>query len=408
MTYLPSHIKLKRIVVNQDNVTTTLGGTIDSTKEYFIDGIVDIAGVGIEVPSGGINIKGFDFDVSQIVCSDVGTTLFTSPVGGSGNVLLADFAIEVSGAGSQVWDIVGDTGLEAIEMLRINYNNCTSLGTIDTYRQGLETGTGRFGGEPTLTLEGTWIGGFRITTSIVRSLAAGMTTPLFKAGLAFVMQSRFLSDINCDLPTSAAFFDFAPVNFPNPSTLQMQGSIMSRNGVINSGDSNLTPNISRADLPSNWSNNIGLRNTFEGGRLLVSSEALTTVAAGSTWYTLNAIWTAGNLEHFDSPAVGQLRHLGNSPQEFKCIINFVIESIADNEIGIRLRKWDNSTSSFIEFNERVRQVNNLTGGRDVAIFNFSFNVNLDQNDYVYFQVRNNNGNNDLTLELNSDYTIEER
>ena len=408
MTYLPSHIKLKRIVVNQDNVTTTLGGTIDSTKEYFIDGIVDIAGVGIEVPSGGINIKGFDFDVSQIVCSDVGTTLFTSPVGGSGNVLLADFAIEVSGAGSQVWDIVGDTGIEAIEMLRINYNNCTSLGSLDNYRQGLETGTGRFGGSPSLELIGAWVGGFRITTSIVRSLAAGMTTPLFKAGLAFVMQSRFLSDINCDLPTSAALFDFAPVNFPNPSTLQMQGSIISRNGVINSGDSNLTPNISRADLPSNWSNNIGLRNTFEGGRLLVSSEALTTVAAGSTWYTLNAIWTAGNLEHFDSPAVGQLRHLGNSPQEFKCIINFVIESIADNEIGIRLRKWDNSTSSFIEFNERVRQVNNLTGGRDVAIFNFSFNVNLDQNDYVYFQVRNNNGNNDLTLELNSDYTIEER
>ena len=67
-----------------------------------------------------------------------------------------------------------------------------------------------------------------------------------------------------------------------------------------------------------------------------------------------------------------------------------------------------STSSFIEFQERVRQVNNLSGGRDVAIFNFSFNVNLDQNDYVYFQVRNNSGNNDLTLELNSDYTIEER
>ena len=346
--------------------------------------------------------------MSQIVSSDVGTTLFTSPVGGSGNVLLADFAIEVSGAGSQVWDIVGDTGLEAIEMLRINYNNCTSLGSLDNYRQGLETGTGRFGGSPSLELIGAWVGGFRITTSIVRSLAAGMTTPLFKAGLAFVMQSRFLSDINCDLPTSAAFFDFAPVNFPNPSTLQMQESIMSRNGVINSGDSNLTPNISRADLPSNWSNNIGLRNTFEGGRLLVSSEALTTVAAGSTWYTLNAIWTAGNLEHFDSPAAGQLRHLGNSPQEFKCTINFVIESTANNELGIRLRKWDNSTSSFIEFQERVRQVNNLAGGRDVAIFNFSFNVNLDQNDYVYFQVRNNSGNNDLTLELNSDYTIEER
>ena len=30
------------------------------------------------------------------------------------------------------------------------------------------------------------------------------------------------------------------------------------------------------------------------------------------------------------------------------------------------------------------------------------------NDYVYFQVRNNSGNQNLTLELNSDWFLEER
>ena len=38
-------------------------GTIDSTKEYFIDGIVDMTGVSIEVPAGGINLSGYNFDL---------------------------------------------------------------------------------------------------------------------------------------------------------------------------------------------------------------------------------------------------------------------------------------------------------------------------------------------------------
>ena len=58
------------VIVNQTNVATTLGGIIDSTKVYFLDGVIDMSGVTVEVPAGGVNIKGFDFDVSKMVCSD--------------------------------------------------------------------------------------------------------------------------------------------------------------------------------------------------------------------------------------------------------------------------------------------------------------------------------------------------
>ena len=51
--------------------------------------------------------------------------MFTSPAGGSGNVLGMDYAIEVTGAGSQVYNLVSDTGLEAFEFTRINYNDCS-------------------------------------------------------------------------------------------------------------------------------------------------------------------------------------------------------------------------------------------------------------------------------------------
>ena len=395
----------ERIVVNQSNVSTTLGGTIDSTKQYFIDGVVDMTGVTVTVPSTGIFIKGYNLDLSELTCSDNNYVMFDGAT--AGNVFFQDLSLEVTGTASQVFDLTNSSGFSAVELVRVNFNNCTAIGELNGYRQGLETNTGRFGGTPELTLSGTWLGGYFIDVSIVRGLTDGGYS-LYKAGTGFTMNSRFRTNQNIDLPASASFFDFAPSNFVNPSTVQLQGALVSRSGTFDATDTNITPNITQADLASAWSNNIGVPNTFEGGRLTVTSENLTSIAAGSTWYTLNAIWTASNLEHFDSPASGQLRHLGNSPREYKCIINFVIESQANNDLGIRLRKFDQSSGSFIDFTERRRQVNSLVGGRDVAIFNFSFNVTLDQNDYVFFQVRNNSGNQDLTLELNSDWILEER
>ena len=395
-----------RIIVTQANVSTTLGGTIDSTKQYFIDGgTIDMTGVTVTVPSGGIFIKGYNLDLSKLTCSDNLYSMFIGVT--AGNVFIQNLSLEVNGTNSKVFNLTNSTGISAVELVRVNFNNCTSIGELNGYRQGLESNTGRFGGTPELTLSGIWSGGYFIETSIVRSLTGGSYS-LYKAGTGFSMSSRFSTNQNIDLPTSASFFDFSTSNFVNPSTLQVNGALVSRNGVFDATDSDISPNITQADLQSSWGNNIGMPNTFEGGRLLVSSENQTNIPSGSTYVVLNAVWTSTNLEHFDSPNSGQLRHLGNSPREYKCTVNFAIESTATNDIGIRLRKFDSSSSSFVDFPEKRREVNSFTGGRDVAFFNFSFNVNLNQNDYVFFQVRNNSGNNNLTLELDSDFTLEER
>ena len=398
------------IIVNQDNVASTLGGTIDSTKEYFIDGVLDLGTTQITVPTTGITLRGYSFDLSGLTSSEDNYTMFISESQaiGSGNILGFDYYVSVTGANSKVYEIYDATGFNAFEFSRVNYIGCTSLGDIHDYRQGLESGTGRFGGSPSLTLHGTWLGGYRITTSIVRSMSDTTTEPLFKEGTSFVMNSRFLTDINCDLGTLQPFCDFQPSNFANPSTLQVQNAIFSRDGVINADDTNIFTNIDKSDLIADWTGNNGLGNTFEGGKLTVSTEATTTISTSGTWEDLDATWTTSVLEHFDSPSSGQLRHLGSNPREYKCTVNFLIESQANADIGIRLRKYDDSASSFIEFDERRRQVNSLVGGRDVAIFNFSFNVNLDQNDYVYFQVRNNTSTSNVTLELNSDWLLEQR
>jgi hypothetical protein len=394
---------------NRVLVTTAsdLAGTLDSTIEYFIDGIIDMGTTQIEVPAGGLNLTGYNFDVSKLISSANSYTMFVSPVGGSGNVLGKDYAIEVTGTGSQVYDLVSQSGFDAFEFQRVNYNNCTSLGSIDNYRQGLESGTGRFGGTPELTLVGTWVGGYFIETSIVRSLTDGAYS-LFKAGAGFSMNSRFRTNQNIDLPASASFFDFAASNFPNPSTLQVTGAIVSRSGAFDTTDSNITPNITEGELACAWHGNVGIPNTFEGGKALITVETATIVSATSTYYDLAGTWTASDLQHYDSPANGQLRHLGNTPREYKAIINVTIDGPANDEVSLRVVKWDDSASTDVVVINQNRQINNLVGGRDIAIFNVATNVALDANDYIRLQVSNETTTGNLTAELDSFFIVEER
>ncbi|AKA61209.1 hypothetical protein [Pseudoalteromonas phage H103] len=381
---------------------------LSSDVVYFIDGVVDLSDRSLEVPEGGLYISGHNFDISKLVSSEPNYTMFTSPLVGSGNIVGKDYGIEVTGASSKVYDISGNTGFEAFELSRINYNNCESLGEINNYRQGFETGTGRFGGKPELTLSGTWVGGYFIESSIVRILADGAYS-LFKAGAALTLGSRFRTSINVDLPASVSLFDFIPANFPNPSTLQVDSAIVTRLGVQDATDSNYTPNISASDLACSWSNNVGMPNTFEGGSIGIGASAVTTINTIDVFEDVAALsWITADLQHFDNPVNGQLRHLGINPREYKAVASLTIEGANNDVLTLRVSKWDNSASSFVTVLDQVRPVNNLIGARDVAFFNVNVNTTLDQNDYIKLQIANNSGTANVTAETDGYLLVEQR
>ena len=398
-----------RIIVNQINVATTLGGVIDSTKEYFLDGIIDMGTTQITVPTTGMSIKGYSFDLSGLTSSENNYTMFISEsiAIGSGNLLGADYFISVTGTNSKVYQLYDATGFNALEFSRVNYIDCTSLGDIHDYRQGLESGTGRFGGSPSLTLHGSWVGGYRITTSIVRSMSDTTTEPLFKAGTLFVMSSRFLTDINCDLGDLQPFCDFSSTNFPNESTIQFKGVLMTRGGVSNSDDANITPNLTPSGICCDWDNNIGIGNTFIGGAVKNTVEAETTIAVAGIGVDMAGTWTTSDLQHFDSPAPNELRRLGNDPKDFKISFSFVVDGGQGDNIAIELIKIDTLANVTVEFTQ-VRVINNLQGNRDVAYFTGAFNVKMSKNDIIVWQVINITDTTNVTLELDSAWIIEER
>ena len=397
-------IKSKQIIVTEGS---QLSGVLSSTRPYFLDGIIDVSLVNISVPSGGLSFAGYDNERSGLISTSSNHTMFVSPAGNSGSLFAKACFFEASGSGSQVYDLTDETGNNAIEVSEFNYNNCTSLGTLNGYRQGLELNTGRFGGTPELTLAGTWAGGFFIDTSIVRSLTDGAYS-LFKAGGGFAMDSRFRSNQNIDLPASANFLDFAAANFPNSSTLQLEECIITRDGVSDASDANITPNITAGDLASDWTENNGMQNTFEGGEASITTEVETVINTVDIFEDMQGAYTTVDLQHFDSPSSGQLRHLGSSPIEFKVIVDVDLDGGANDEVSIKIVVFRDSTTSFEDAKEKRKVVNNLQGGRDVAYFGFQGKVTLNQNDYVKLQVANHSNTTNLTAELSGSFSVEAR
>lgn len=395
-----------RIVVNTANWSTTLGATIDSTKEYYIDGIVDPQGVSIDLSGGKVlNISGGGTNVSKIVSTANTYTMITGA--DAGEIMFNALTLTIGGTSSKLSLCTANTGFEALSFIRVNFDFCTSLGEFVGFNQGLEIITRRFGGTPQMTLSGTWNSGYFIDTSIVRILTDGAYT-LFKEGTAFTMASRFRSNQNVDLPASVSFLDFQPSNFLNANTLQLDGMIVTRAGASDASDTNYVPNISKGDLASSWSNNTGLPNTFVGGQTGVTTEITTTISSTGVFVDLAGTYTPSGLEHFDSPANGQLRHLAQSPREFKVAVFGIIDGGANDDIELKIVVWDDSASVFVDYKSVVRVINNLQGGRDVAYFNFTDNIILATNDYVKIMVANISDTSNVTAELDTEFTIEAR
>ena len=380
---------------------------VDSTIEYIVDGVVDMGTTSIEVPVGGINIMGLGSGVTRLTSSEDNYTMFTSPVGGSGSVSDHDLTYEVTGTNSKVYALTDATGFNAVEHEGVNYENCTSLGYLEGYRQGLELNTGRFGGTPELEFIGNWLGGYRATTTLTRSLTDGAYC-LFKAGTGLVFNSRFFTDMNVDLNATVGFTDFAPANFANANDLQLRDCEVLRNGVRDASDSTLIPNILATDLKSSFRGNLGLPNTHVGGDSEITATALTTINTIDVFEDLAGTYTTSSLTHFDAPANGQLRHLGDEPLDYKVTVSASILGTANEVLNLKLVKWDDSASQFVDIKTETSTVSNLQGGSDFAYFHMIKVVELSINDYIKLQVSNSTTTANVTAKVGTDMFVEER
>lgn len=388
-----------QVVVTQSNYQTTLAN-IDSSKSYFIDGVVDLGSFQIIVPVNGMTITGYSFDISGLISSEANYSMFIPETAliGSGNLLITDCYLTTNGAKSKVLDLLDSDGTHAIELNRVNFINCSSIGIINGYRQYLESGTGRFGGKCDLTFDGV-MNGARISTSIARNISSNIA--LFIAGASLSFSGRFITDINADLNTLGALFDFSDANFVNDESLIIKGTFVARNGVLDTSDTTIYPNIDQTNVKSLWSDNTGVPNTNKYIKSNITTEITTTVSAINTYYPLEGTFTVDTSSHFDMPSNGEFRLLSGNGQ-YQITGDFVLDSNPNNEVDIRITKsTDNGITFPIEINHIKRSINSFVGGRDVGFFPINFIANLKEGDRIRVEVENKTATNDITAELDS-------
>lgn len=371
---------------------------LTSDTLYMIDGVVDMQGVSIEVPVGGVSISGLGFGVSKLINTSNSFTAITSVAGGSGNIFIDRIVFDIQGTSSKVFDVTDATGFNTIELVQVNFENCTNIGKITGYRQVFGSVVGIFSCNAGTEFAGTWIGGVKLINTIVRN-----TPNVFKAGASLVFNSRFNTDINVDLPAGTSYLaDFAPSNFGKDSLFQLDGAIVTRAGNYNVNDVNYLPNITRADPESLFTGCTGIRNTTPMGTWEVTTETATTVAVANTLYKVAGTTTYRDLIHTVSGGNNALTYDNQLPNEFEIKVTAEVKGTAGDEIELMLRVYDSSAAGYVNQSSVIKPIVNYPGATaDRAVFNLFDIVDLDQNDRVEVWVKNITAANNVTMAIGS-------
>lgn len=377
-------------------------GELRSDVVYVIDGTIDMGSNSIVVPRNGLSIIGLTFDVSSIFSSEDNATLFVSEVGGSGNLLLRGLSLRASGIGSKVYDLTSFDGTPTIELNRVNYIECASLGTVFNYRQFLEDNTARFGGSPELTFDGNW-NGARISTSLTRGISN--ISALFKAGSTLTFSGRFISDMNCDLPATGAYFDFSESNFLTEASLNLKDGIVTRLGIVDTSDTTTHPNIDDKSVKSFWSGNTGISNTQKYIRSTLTAEVETVISVIDEYVPILGTFSADKLSHFTSPSNGEFR-LDSGNGAYQIFGDLTLSSFSGNVLQVRVvRSLDGGVTFSDEIYSTTRSVNALSGPRDVAFFTINSIESIERGDILRIEARNRTSTANIKAELSGSFAI---
>lgn len=380
-----------------------LAGTLDSTKVYFIDGVIDMGTQTIEVPTGGLTLEGHGYDISVLFSTENSYSMFTSPVGSfSGNLTINNNNLYVTGTSSKIFDVDNDGNFSALEMNAVNLGDfgvtTTSLGEITAYRQIRTSNFAAINYADGLTISGD-VGGLAFNDSIILSPIAATT--FIQEGTSLLISDGMSTNMNAlNLTGNMEWCDFDAANFDT-------GALMSLVNFRTNADDAL-PNLPVSSIKRLGRDCVGIENTFMGGRWKITTETTTTIStvntpvklAGTTTYT-NEVW-------FSNTTSNAFVYDGESPMDFTVSGNLVIDGGANDDLTVTIRKYDDSAAAFVDVEEFERRVSNVIGGLDVAIFNIDADVSLDTDDRIEIWIENNSDTTNVEALIGSYVKIRQR
>lgn len=208
----------------------------------------------IDLSQGHI-IKGLGADITKIICTEDNATIFYSQ--NATNINVQDITLTASGVDSNVFDVLDSTGFHEFRLVGVNFINCTSIGQIKGYRQWYLPDLGIYSCNDGFLVSGAMSGIYYTQSNITN-----FSGTLFKQGSDLTISNRMFVQANLSFNLGAKFIDFLPSVFLENESLQIDGCIVSLDGVKDDGNAELLlPNINANDPKSLWGINNGLPST---------------------------------------------------------------------------------------------------------------------------------------------------
>lgn len=382
---------------------TQLSGTLDSTVLYFLDGQIDLGSTSIIVPSTGLSLAGHGFGISGLISSEDNHTFFvTDGVTYSGDLFLTSLDITCTGVGSKVFDLDNLENFNACEWNTVNFLNCTSLGEIKDYRQGLGRNVAWISCKDGLTMTGAWSGGFAIVDSIV--VGAPLTGVLFRAGTALVIGGSFRSNINIlGLGTAGGYFcDFAPANITLDGGFFLDG--VRANGAVNN-----LPNFPATSTKANIKNCSGIGNTYPGGAFRSTNQETITISTVDTLYQIGNVGDFSEGYWFSKANTNGMQL--DSTQDIQVDVggSMSFSGSTNREIEVQLRKYISATTSYVDIGPvYLATLNGGTAGTRAENVTFAATTGMSQNDRVEVWVKNVTDSTNITVLAAGQFQVFER
>lgn len=387
------------VVVTQAKVDAGIFEATDPEKLYLVDEIIDMKNHTVIVPSSGLRIKGHGYNLSKLTTTTPGATIFTSATGGSGDLFVSALTFDAQGAGTTVFALEDVTGFHAVELDQVNFDNCTSLGYIDGYRQGLELNTGRFGGTPSLEFRGTWAGGYSIRVSI----AVGLTNAsyaLFSSAVGHTFATRFGGDPNITLPSNVVFYQGTESNFVSDAGLQLKDARFAGEGTVLSGISNTSR---KADISS--TSGVLNINTYVGGFWTCTGETATTFVGSGVDTKVSGTTTYENLSWFSNGGGNNSLTVATTiPLQVEATFSGNFSSGNNKVIRLKVRRYNAASTSYTDLASTSFTTNG--SGRFESVTLLTRRFSLSENDRVELWAANTSDTSSLTMSLNSNFRVE--
>lgn len=364
-----------KVVIDQVAVDEGIFDTeLRSDTVYYIDGTITIpSGTNIIFNNSKNFIVGAGSLMSGIVHATDSTTLFSSS--SCGHVYLSNIFISVTGTSSQVFNLTDSDGSHFFQQRELLYTNCTSLGTISGFLQGIEFCTIRDGGTPTLTFTGTWGLGYCINDSLTRNLT-NSTFSIYTCASGQSFGSRFTGNPTMILPSQVTAFTVAASNFED-GQFQLRGANFQGSGTV------IADTDFYRSTKSLLGSNFGLASTVVGGTWQVSTEATTSMSSSGTAYKLAGTTTDYDFTWFELTSNNTITCLTTLVMGIQIYFSGAFISSRSNEtFDLIIRFWDDSAGAYLSDATCHVGFTTNTSTRAESVSVFSRRIDITQNDRI--------------------------